>query len=53
MVLERYDLSDYLIHFVRSINLSGDDLHMSEMFPKEFGFDEELGGDVISPFFYT
>ena len=52
MNLDRIDLSDYLIHFVSSVDTENEDYYLSEMHPKEF----EMNGDtveenILSPFF--
>jgi len=52
MNLTRIDLSDNLIHFVRSLDKSTSDYNLSEMHPKEY----EMNGDIVeqdslSPFF--
>lgn len=47
--MERYDLSNYLIHFVREIDVRHD--FNSEMYPIEFGLGEIVESDRLSPFF--
>lgn len=45
------DLSDKLIHFVRSANRADSDYWLSEMHSHEFAFGELVEDDLISPFF--
>ncbi|MBZ6485051.1 hypothetical protein [Priestia aryabhattai] len=47
--MERFDLSNYLIHFVREINLRHD--FNSEMYPIEFWLEEIVESDRLSTFF--
>lgn len=52
MNLDRIDLSDSLIHFVRKIDTTSEDYFKSEMHPKEYAINGDIvENDIISPFF--